>query len=102
MPISGEYTISASLRAASLSMSVGFDTRIFVKIDGTLVKYLGGVRTQSTTAMTKELCGVPVTLRLNSGQKIKLGAGTDQNVAIDTNPSLQTSMNWISIMRTGN
>jgi hypothetical protein len=45
--------------------------------------------------------GVPVTLRLNAGQKIKFGASSDTNAALDT-ASLPTAFNWVSIMRTGN
>jgi hypothetical protein len=101
VPVSGLYTINGAYRTQTTAMTITHGTTLYVRIDNVLVKFIQILRTQTASGILREIMGIPVTLRLNAGQKIKLAASSDTNAAIDT-ASLPTAFNWISIIRTGN
>ena len=91
IPVSGQYKISANIRAAAVAYAVNQELTQALKIDGTTVAYLGDFRSQTTLSQAYSTNGSTV-YTLKAGQTVTIGGYSD--VANTTGSSLPEFNYW--------
>lgn len=91
----GDYEFSAGARCASTAMTVGHGTLLILYKNGSIYKYIASVRTQTTSAIARELISAPILASdCIAGDVFKINLVSDTSVALDH--AIGNSFFWFS------